>query len=65
MDDWRIQRQLSYNIYCSWVKDPCSVFDYCSLPYDDEIMKMDKQEADQAWYNWASKEIANFNWNKN
>ena len=40
------------------------VCDFIPLPYDDEIERIEKQEADMAWYNWASKEIATFNWPK-
>lgn len=62
VDDWRISRQLSYNIYCSWAKEPISIFDYCPLPYDDELIQQDQQQTDEAYYNWASQEMRNFKW---
>jgi hypothetical protein len=65
VDDWRVQRTLSYNIYCSWVKDPVEITRYCSLPYDNEIDKLEKEEMDETLYALRVEEMRNFIWPSN
>ena len=33
----RVERLNAYSLYCSWVDRPVSIFDFCPLPFDDEL----------------------------
>ena len=70
VDDWRLQRQAAWCIVCGFVgsKDMPESYQLYSLPFDDELMKKEKEVQDeslQEWYNLASIESANFIWPSN
>jgi hypothetical protein len=62
VDTWRRNRQLSYNLYCAWVKDPIDIFSYQSLPFDSELIDIIPVEDIAQWHSIASKELTNFEW---
>jgi hypothetical protein len=37
VDRQRVERRNAYNLYCAWVQHPVSVFEFCPLPFDDEL----------------------------
>lgn len=68
VDDWRVQRR---GIWCTMAafigsKEMPQVWELYSLPYDDELKKMEKDaqsESLEDWYRLASEESRNFKWN--
>lgn len=58
----RIERRNIYNLYCAWAEKPVSIFDYCPLPYDEEL-KENSPEAgmsDEEIYNLVKSLNNNF-----
>lgn len=35
----RIERCNAYNLYCVWTEKPVSIFEFCPLPFDDELQE--------------------------
>lgn len=37
IDRQRIERKNAYNLYCVWTDKPVSIFEFCELPFDEEL----------------------------
>lgn len=63
VDKWRVERQASYNLYCTWAQNPISITDYLPLPFDDELKGGETKETDFELY-WKAKAsgVLDFKW---
>ena len=67
VDDWRYSRRQAWKIVEGFrgTKDMPPLYDFYSLPYDDELRAEEKtpEESLADWYARASKELENVKWN--